>query len=144
MILGPELWRKYFKPRMKEIIDVIRAERRDMIIAYHSCGSIRPIIGDLVEIGIDVLNPIQESAADMDQSEIKTEFGDRLTMMCGPDTQMFMPNSSPEEIRAKVRGLISKLNGNFRYIFAVSHTVQPDVSTEKLLAMFDELDKTKG
>jgi uroporphyrinogen decarboxylase len=71
MLMSPAMWRAYFKPRLKSIIDAIRAKKHDMIVAYHSCGSIRPIIGELAEIGIDVLNPLQESAKDMDQAAIK-------------------------------------------------------------------------
>ncbi|MDR1438891.1 MAG: methyltransferase, partial [Clostridiales bacterium] len=86
MMMSPDLWRAHFKPRMKRIIDAVRARRPDIFIAYHSCGSMAPVIGDLAEIGVDVLNPIQESAASMDQMAVKNAYGDRLALMCGPDT----------------------------------------------------------
>ena len=142
MICGPELWRKYFKPRMIKIINSIRELKPDMIIAYHSCGSIEPIIPDLVEIGINLLNPIQESAADMDHANIRERFP-KLVMGCGLDTQQFMPNASVEEVSDAVKEKINQLNKNGYYMYMASHTIQPDVSTEKIMAMVDVLNLKK-
>jgi len=136
MILSPEVWRKYIKPRMKRIIDRVQEIRPGTIIAYHSCGTIRQIIGDLVEIGVNVLNPVQESAVDMNQAEIKAEYGHALTFMCGLDTQQFLVDATPEEVRAKMEETIAKLSaGGGGYIHAVSHTIQPDVPIENIYAL---------
>ncbi len=140
MIMSPELWRKYFKPRMKDIIDAIRAEKQDMFIAYHSCGSIQSVLPDLIEIGIDVINPLQESAANMNHDEIRALFGEKTTMFCGLDTQTFMVHAEPNEIRAATRSLLKRLNANGRFICGVSHTLQPDVPSENIAAMIEELD----
>ena len=142
MICGPELWRKYFKPRMIKVINAIRELKNDMIIAYHSCGSIEPIIPDLVEIGIDLLNPIQESATDMNHEIIRQRFP-KLVMGCGLDTQQFMPNASVEEIKNAVKDKIKLLNKNGYYMYMASHTIQPDVSTEKIIAMLEVLNSNK-
>ena len=139
MLLSPDLWRFHFKPRMKRIIQTIRREKPEVFIAYHSCGTMAPVIPDLAEIGIDVLNPLQESAAGMDQKSIKKQFGDRITLMCGPDTQNFTPKAKPREVAAKVRELTAALGAGGGYIFAVSHHIQHDTPDENLEALLDAL-----
>jgi uroporphyrinogen decarboxylase len=140
MLMSPAMWRRYFKPRMRQIIGDIRAEKPDMIVAYHSCGSIRPIIGDLAEIGVDVLNPLQESAADMDQAQIKREFGGRLTLMCGLDTQSFLVGATPRQTYDAMRDKARRLGEGGGYIAAVSHTIQHDMPVDNIRAMLDALD----
>ena len=139
MLLSPALWRAQFKPRMKRIIDAIRAARPGMPVAYHSCGSMAPVIPDLVEIGVDVLNPLQESAAGMDHVEIKRTYGGRLTLMCGLDTQQFLPRATPAEIALATREKVETLGKDGGYIFAVSHTVQGDTSDAQINAMLGAL-----
>ena len=143
MLMSPELWRRHFKPRMKHIIEAIRMKKPGIYIAYHSCGSMAQVIPDLVEIGIDVLNPLQESAAGMNQSAIKAEFGSKITMMCGPDTQTFTTKASPAEIKVKVKQLCTELGAGGGYIFAVSHHIQHDTPDENIQAMLEAL-KTEG
>ena len=142
MLMSPSMWRKHFKPRMKRIIDEVRAVRPGVPIAYHSCGSISPIIADLIEIGINVLNPIQESAANMDQAAIKRDFGDRLVLMCGLDTQTFMRTAEPEEIYAKTREITKRLGKGGGYIFAVSHHIQGDIPDAAIEAMLRALPES--
>jgi len=140
MMMSPDTWRKYFKGRMAKIISEIRKVAPDMPIAYHSCGSMMPVIGDLIEVGVNVLNPIQESAAEMNQKEIKDKFGDKLTLMCGPDTQQFLITATSGEVRAKTAELVETLGKNGGYIFAVSHHIQPDTPLENIEAIIDELN----
>lgn len=141
MLMSPDMWRNIFKPRMKKIIDGIRSFKEDAIIAYHSCGSMYSVIGDLVEIGVNVLNPIQESAENMNQAKIKSEFGDKIAMMCGPDTQQFLATATTEEVAQKTKEIVQNLSTNSGYIFAVSHTIQPDIPLDNILAMFNTLDQ---
>ena len=143
MLLSPELWRAHFKPRMKRIIESIRREKPDAFIAYHSCGSMSPVIPDLVEIGVNVLNPLQESAKGMDQAAIKTAFGNRITLMCGLDTQTFTPKAKPAEIAAKTKELCTRLGAGGGYIFAVSHHIQHDTPDENIRAILDALSNHK-
>jgi uroporphyrinogen decarboxylase len=140
MLMSPAMWRKHFKPRLKSIIDEIKTKKRDMIVAYHSCGSIRPIIGELAEIGIDVLNPIQESAADMDQKAIKEAYGEKLTFMCGLDTQTFLTSASPKEVYSRMLEKAQILGKGGGYIGAVSHTIQHDIPVENIRALVQALD----
>jgi uroporphyrinogen decarboxylase len=139
MIMSPQMWRRYLKPRMKRIIDHIRAYKSNSYIAYHSCGSMYQVIGDLVELGIDALNPIQPKATGMDAFKIKEEFGSKLTLVCGIDTQEFIVKATPEKVRKKTEELIDKLGQGGGYIFAVSHTLQPDVPLENISAMLEVL-----
>jgi uroporphyrinogen decarboxylase len=140
LLMSPALWRAYFKPRLKTIIDTIKAKKKDMIVAYHSCGSIRPIIGELAEIGIDVLNPLQESAVDMDQSTIKSKYGRELTFMCGLDTQTFLLNASADDVYQAMLKKAESLSAGGGYIAAVSHTLQHDIPVENLTALLKALD----
>lgn len=140
MLISPDLWRRYLKPRLKKIIDSIRRQKKDVFICYHSCGSIYPIIEDLVEIGINLLNPIQEGAYGMDQIEIKNIYGNKISMMCGLDTQNFLINASPEQVRLETRNKINQLGYNGGYIFAASHHIQADTPRENILSMLNELD----
>jgi len=140
MLISPDTWRKYFKPRMKKLIASVRAQYPDMIVAYHSCGSIYPIIGDLAETGIDVLNPLQESAADMEHGRVKAQFGDRLTLMCGLDTQSLLISASPQEVYDATLEKVRQLAQGGGYIAAVSHTIQHDIPVENITAMLKALD----
>jgi len=139
MMISPAMWRKHFKPRMKKIIDETRRENPEIPIAYHSCGSMAEVIPDLIEIGINVLNPIQESAAGMDQAAIKRDYGNRLALMCGLDTQTFMLKSEKDAIAAAVGEKVSQLGSNGGFIFAVSHSIQGDISDDKIEAMLNAL-----
>jgi len=140
MLMSPDMWRVYFKPRMKTIIDAVRKAKPRMPIAYHSCGSMAPVISDLIELGIDVVNPLQESAIGMDQKAVKRAFGDRLTLMCGLDTQQFMPRATPDEVFRMTKEKVDTLGTSGGYIFAVSHHIQGDVSDENIDAMLRALD----
>lgn len=140
MLISPDMWRKYFKPRMKKIIDAVHEIDPDMPIAYHSCGSIYPIIGELAEIGINVLNPLQESAKGMDHAKIVEEFGDKLTFMCGLDTQTFLRHASPEEVKQTMLEKCKILSAKGGYIVSACHTIQQDVPVENILAMIEALD----
>jgi uroporphyrinogen decarboxylase len=141
MILSPDMWRKFFKPRMAKIIKELRSIKKDLIIAYHSCGTIKPIIPDLIEIGVNVLNPIQPKAKDMDMYAIKKEFGDRLALHCGMDTQDLLPFGTLEDIENEVKKMIKFLAKDGGFIFTASHTIQPDTTDERIILMLDTLKK---
>lgn len=140
MIMSPDKWRLYLKPRMERIISEIRKVKSDMVIAYHSCGSIVDIIPDLIEIGINVLNPIQPKALNMDIYEIKRKYGKDITLMGNIDTQNLMKDATPEGVKKETRKLIDALSVKGGYIFAASHTIQPDVPVENILAMVSEIN----
>ena len=140
MLMSPDMWRKYLKPRMAGLIQKLRSSRENCIIAYHSCGSIPDIIGDLVEIGINVLNPIQPKAAGMDIYKIKAEYGDAVALMGNIDTQDFLKTAPPEAVREETRRMAEELGKGGGYIFAASHSIQPDVPPENIVAMVEALN----
>ena len=141
MLMSPEMWTRYFKHRMKHIIDEVRKVKPDMIIAYHSCGSIMPIIQSLIEIGVNVLNPIQESAENMNQNDIKEKYGDKLSFICGLDTQNFLVNAEVEDIKTQMKQKAKSLSvGGGGYIVGVSHTLQHDVPPQNIKVIVEALD----
>lgn len=144
MLLSPELWRTYLKPRLHTVIQEIRKIRPDMVIAYHSCGSIRPILKDLEEIGISVINPVQESSYQMDQGEIREILEPHTVMFCGLDTQTFLRTANPEQVTEEMRERIQMLSRYGNYLAGVSHTVQPDIPCENLVAMIETLNMYKA
>ncbi len=135
MMLSPELWREMVKPHLKEIFDV--GKKRDLWIAYHSCGAIRPIIPDLIEIGLDVLNPIQSNCPGMEPYELKKEFGGELAFMGGLDTQNLVPNGTSDEVYKETLSLIEEMTvDGGGYILAASHTIPPETPIENIFAIY--------
>ena len=135
--MSPELYREMLKPYHAELFQYIK-ERTRAKLYYHSCGGITPLIDDLIEIGVDALNPIQVSAKGMNTAELKKRFGKRQVFWGGIDSQQALPFGSPEDVRAEVRRRISDLGPGGGYILSGVHNLQPDISPENILAMYDE------
>jgi len=136
MILDPDLWRSRIKPHLKRIIDVGR--ERNLWIAYHCCGAMRPIIPDLIEIGVNLLNPIQANCPGMDALSLKKEFGNELSFMGGIDTQNLLPNGTASEVRKETEKLIDGMTaGGGGYILAASHAVPPETPIQNIYAMYE-------
>jgi uroporphyrinogen decarboxylase len=137
MIMSPRAWREQIKPHLKRVCDV--GKQHKLPVAHHCCGAIRPIIGDLIEIGVDVLNPIQCNCEGMDPLELKREFGARLAFMGGVDTQGVLPNGTVSEVRAATQRLLEGMtSGGGGYILAASHTIPPETPLENIFAMYAE------
>ena len=135
MMLSPELWRDMFKPKLKKIFDV--GKSRGLWVAYHSCGSIRPIIPDLIEIGLDVLNPIQCNCPGMNPYELKKEFGNKLSFMGGVDTQNLLPYGTTDEVYRETLKLVEHMTDDGGgYILAASHVIPPETPVENIFAMY--------
>ena len=142
MLMSPDMWRQMVKPLLKQNAEV--GKRHDIYVAFHSCGAIRPIIGDLIEIGIDVLNPIQCNCPGMNPLELKREFGRDLAFMGGVDTQGVLPNGTANQVRKATAELIEGMTvDGGGYIFAASHTVPPETPDDNIFAMYDEAGITK-
>lgn len=135
--MSPEVYRELIKPRHQRMIAALKS-RSDAKIQYHCCGSVYALIEDLIEIGIDSLNPIQVNAKNMDPERLKKKFGDRLAFSGAIDTQKVLPLGTPEEVRAEVRRIIDTLGKGGGYILASVHNIQAEVSAENIVAMFDE------
>jgi uroporphyrinogen decarboxylase len=137
MIIAPETWRLVFKPRIKYMFESFRKINPDIKIAWHSCGSILPIIPDFIEIGLDILNPIQPLAKDMDYRMLKERFGRNLIFFGGIDVQQLLPFGTTEQIEQEVKSRMKILGKNGGYIIAPAHNIQDDTPIENVLAFFN-------
>lgn len=135
--LSLDHYRKIVKPYHKRIVEFIRKHTEAKII-FHSCGAISPFIPDLIEIGIDALNPVQVSAEGMEPVRLKREFGKDLVFWGAIDTQHVLPYGSTDEVRTEVRKRIDALSKDGGYVLAPVHNIQPDVKAENVWAMVDE------
>ncbi|MFM8323071.1 MAG: uroporphyrinogen decarboxylase family protein [Chloroflexota bacterium] len=139
MLISPAMYRRIVKPLHKELFDFIHARTKARIF-FHSCGAIRPVIPDLIEIGVDILNPVQVSATGMDSAELKREFGNDITFWGGGvDTQRVLGSGTPDEVRADTRKRIEDLAPGGGFVFATVHNIQGNVPPENLLAMWETL-----
>lgn len=142
MIVSPGSWREMIRPHLADIFQVGKSKGK--WVAYHCCGAIRPIIPDLIEIGLDVLNPIQCNCPGMDPLELKRDFGGELSFMGGVDTQQLLPRGTPEEVhRDTVRLVEGMTSDGGGYILAASHAVPPETPTENVFAMYDAVGVTR-
>jgi len=136
LLISPAMYREFIKPRQKQIVDI--AKEYGCRVLLHSCGAIRPLIDDFIEIGIDALNPVQLSAAGMVPQELKAEFGDRITFWGGGiDTQHALPHSTPSQVREEVRRNLEAFKSGGGYVFAQVHNIQSDVPVENIIAMYE-------
>ena len=136
-VFSPSIYRSIVKPRQKRLVQYIKS-RTKAKIWYHSCGSIREYIPDLLDNGVDILNPVQISARDMTPAGLKSGFGALVTFWGGGiDSQHALPYASPEEVRAEVRRNIAAFMPGGGYVFNNVHNIQADVPPENVLALFD-------
>lgn len=141
MLISPDAYRRIVKPLHKELFDFIHARTKAKLF-FHSCGSIRPVIPDLIEIGVDILNPIQVSATGMDSAELKKEFGDDVVFWGGGvDTQRVLGDGTPDEVRAETKRRILDLAPGGGFVFAAVHNIQGNVPPENIMAMWETLQE---
>jgi uroporphyrinogen decarboxylase len=136
-----ELYRKMIKPHHQRLFRYLRS-RTGAKIAYHTCGSVVHLIPDLVEMGVDALNPVQVSAKGMDSRRLKREFGKDLAFWGAIDSQRVLPFGTPAEVEAEVQKRIQDLGEGGGYICCAVHNIQADVSAENICAMYDTALKT--
>lgn len=135
LFVSPEDWRRFVQPSMQRLVD--QAHSYGLKVWLHSCGSVRAIIPDLIDIGIDALHPVQVSAAGMSAEELGREYGGKLLFIGGIDVHDLLRRGTPDEVRAAVRHNWKHLGPS--YAASPSHeTILPDVPTENLVAMIDE------
>lgn len=134
LIMGPIHWRRFIKPRLARL--VARVKGADRRVSIHSCGDIAPILPDLVEIGVDLVNPFQPDV--MDIHDIKARYGSQLAFWGGLNVQRTLPHGTPAEVRAQVRHLISEAGRGGGYILAPSHDIPGDVPVENVVAAIEE------
>jgi uroporphyrinogen decarboxylase len=140
MLISPAHWRKFLKPRMASLISELKRVNPDLKIAYHSDGAIEPIIPELIEIGLDVLNPVQPAC--MDPAQIKKRYGKNLCFWGSIDEQHTLPFGTPAEVEAEVLLRLKTLGKNGGLIIGPTHHVQLDTPLENFWAMINAITGT--
>ncbi len=136
-LFQPEFYRRVVKPRQKQLVQFIKS-KTPAKVWYHTCGGCRAYIPDLLDNGIDAINPVQISADSMDPQVLKAEFGDRLTFWGGAiDSQHVLPHADVQTVRRHVRRNIELLKPGGGYVFNNVHNIQAGVPPENVLAMYD-------
>ena len=135
MMMDPGLWREMLKPRMAEVIKAAKAVNPDILLFYHGDGNLQKVIPDLIEIGVDILNPVQPEC--MDPLLIKKLYGDRLTLWGTLGTQTTLPFGTPEEVKEKCRELIRTAGRGGGLLLAPTHTIEPEVPWKNIQAFLE-------
>jgi uroporphyrinogen decarboxylase len=141
MLMHPTTWRRYFKPCVRTIIDAARAARPDVHVFWHSDGNIEPIIPDLIEVGVDILNPVQPDV--MDPARLKAQYGDQLTFFGTVGTPTRWAWGTPGAIRAEVRERIETVGKGGGLIIAPAYDLEPEESIpwRNVAAFFEAVDE---
>ncbi len=134
MFCSPKLWRQRIKPWHRHHVEPFK--QMGLRTRYHTDGAIAPIIDDLIEMGVDLLDPIQPKAAGMDAESLHRQFGGRISFYGGVDTQSLMPYGTPRQVEAEVIRLIELFGAEGGYVVAASNAVQPNVPIENILALY--------
>ena len=140
MAISPELWRKIFKPMWAEFFSTLKKINPNLKIFYHSDGVIDPIIPDMIEVGLDGLNPIQPAC--MDPAALKKRFGDKLCFWGSIDEQHTLPFGSPDDVRREVRARLDTIGKGGGLIIGPTHHVQLDTPLENFWAMVNTIRET--
>lgn len=133
-LISLEHFRRFFKPHYRRLIEMVH--KHGLIVEYHSCGSIINFIPDLIDMGIDILNPIQTSAKGMNPKKLKEEYGNDIAFSGGIDVQTILPSSNPQKVRDEVFYLLETMGKNGGYILEPSHAIQSDTPPENVMTMY--------
>jgi len=140
LLISPEMYRKFLKPRHTRMFAEAKRIAPGIFIFFHSCGAVRSLIGDLIESGVDAINPVQVNARDMDSRALKREFGRDVTFWGGGcDTQEVLPRGTPEQVREEVKKRIEDLAPGGGFVFNTVHNIQADVPPENIHSMYEAL-----
>jgi uroporphyrinogen decarboxylase len=132
-MMNPDLWRKWLKPRLAAVIRAGREVKPDLLVFYHSCGFVLPFLEDLIEVGVDILNPVQPEC--MDFADVHARTGGRLSYWGTIGTQRLLPFGTPDEVRAAVRRNLDICGASGGIVIGPTHMVEPEVPWENLEAM---------
>ena len=139
MLISPAHWRRFLKPSYEKIYGL--AKSYGLKLWIHNCGTFRPVLGDMIDMGMDIWETVQVHLRGNDPEELKREYGRHLTFFGAINSQRTLPYGTPEEVRAEVRARIRVLGRGGGYICGPDHTVMADVPVENVLAMLDEARK---
>ncbi|MFC1574241.1 uroporphyrinogen decarboxylase family protein [Candidatus Latescibacterota bacterium] len=139
MLMSLDMWRETFKPRLMRVIRAAKEVKPDILVFYHSDGNVWDAIPDLIDAGIDVLNPVQPEC--MDPALVKREFGDSLSFFGTISLQETLPFGTPDDVRAEVKLRMETVGQNGGLLLAPSHVLQPDVPWENIAALFEAVEE---
>ena len=139
LLMSPKTYRTLLKPFYKKYFDFVHSKTEAKIF-YHSCGNITGLLDDLIEVGVDIINPVQVSAMG-DTAVLKERFKDRIVFWGGIDTQHILPNGSVKEVEDEVRRRICDLGPGGGFVVGSVHNIQPDVPPENIIAMAEATRK---
>ncbi len=135
-LIAPEQFREFYKVHFDRVLKFIRWKRPGIKILFHSCGNVRPIIPDLIEMGVDILNPVHVTATGMDALQLKKDFGKDIVFWGGGvDTQHKLPSGSPDQVKEDVKRNLDSLAPGGGYVFSTIHNIQAEVPPQNIEAM---------
>jgi len=138
--MSPAMYRRLFKPRHAKMWQRAKELKPHVAVNLHCCGSVRNLLPDLIDAGLDAINPVQISAKGMDAAGLKADFGDRITLWGGgADTQTVLPHATPEQVAEHVRGQVRILKPGGGFVFQQVHNIMANVPPENVVAMFDAI-----
>ena len=139
-LVSPQVFRELVKPRLAVLLQRVKELAPHAKVLFHSCGSVRPLIPDFIEVGVDILNPVHISAEGMEPGALKRDFGDALSFWGGGvETQHVLPHGTPEDVKDDVRRNVEALAPGGGWVFNTVHNIQADVPPENMMAMWDAL-----
>ena len=141
MIISPKMWRNYFKERYREVYSKIKEINPNVIIMQHCDGAVAPILGDWIEVGMQVFNPVQPNVPGHEPEDLKSKFGDKMSFWGAIDQQQLLPKGSPAEIEADIAEKIRILGKGGGYMCSPAHIIQSDTSMENVEAFITAVKK---
>ena len=139
-LISPRMYRQQIKPHWQVVLGRVRALAPQARLFFHSCGNVRPLIPDFIEMGVEILNPVHIRAQGMEPAALKRDFGDALSFWGGGvDTQGVLPYGTPDQVRDDVRRNLDALALGGGYVFNTVHNIQADVPAENMIAMYETL-----
>lgn len=139
-LIDPDQFREYYKPHFARVLGFIKEKAPNVKLLFHSCGNVRPIIPDLIEIGVDLLNPVHITATGMEPVQLKKDFGKDIVFWGGGvDTQHVLPNGTPQQVKDDVKRNIEALAPGGGFVFATVHNIQGEVPPQNILSMIEAL-----
>ena len=139
-LISPRMFRQQIKPRLKTLFARIKQLAPNAKLFFHSCGNVRPLLPDFIELGVDILNPVHITATGMEPAALKRDFGKEIVFWGGGvDTQDILPHGSPQQVKDHVRKNIDALAPGGGFVFNTVHNIQADVPPENVVAMVEVL-----
>jgi uroporphyrinogen decarboxylase len=135
LMFSQATYRNLIKPRHKKYFELIH-KMSPAKVFFHTCGAVESLVGELIDVGVDILNPVQVSAKGMDPAVLKKKYGKDISFWGAIDTQHLLPHGSPEDVKKEVERMIDVLGADGGYVLCGVHNLQPDVPVENILAMY--------